>query len=386
MSQPLREDQGSSPKKPNPAQLIAFYLPQFHPIPENDTWWGTGFTEWRNVVRARPRFAGHEQPHLPADLGFYDLRIPEVRQAQADLARRYGISAFCYYHYWFHGRRLLHRPFDEVLASGEPDFPFCLCWPNENWTSSWDGGDRSILISQDYSSEDDLNHIRWLAEAFSDPRYLRVEGKPLFLVYRASRLPDARRMVETWREECQRLGVGDIYLCQVHSVREVRDPRTLGFDGAVEFQPFYKDRTDLRRLHAWRRRLSRLIRAQRRPHRVYDYASLVADSIDRARPDYPLFRCAVTSWDNSPRREKSLIFHGSTPEKYEEFLRECIRWSLESPAAEPLVFVNAWNEWAEGAHLEPCERWGHGYLEATARALESAGRAPIRSRSSLYLT
>src|SRR5215475_4957626 len=180
-------------------RLVAFYLPQYHPIPENDEWWGTGFTEWTNVVSAKPVFAGHYQPHLPADLGFYDLRLPEVRQAQADLARNHGIHGFCYYHYWFQGRRLLRRPFDEVLRSGQPDFPFCLCWANENWTRVWDGSDKKLLIEQTYSADDDLAHIRWLAPAFRDPRHIRVEGKPLFLVYRARKLPDPLRTTSLWR-------------------------------------------------------------------------------------------------------------------------------------------------------------------------------------------
>src|SRR5215467_8332153 len=171
-------------------RLIAFYLPQFHPISGNDQWWGKGFTEWRNVVRGRPLFPGHYQPHLPADLGFYDLRVPEIRQAQADLAQEYGIHGFCYYHYWFNGRRLLQRPFEEILASGKPDFPFCLCWANENWTRTWDGGDDQILLAQNYSDEDDLTHIKSLIPAFRDKRYIRVNGKPVLLVYRTTSLPN----------------------------------------------------------------------------------------------------------------------------------------------------------------------------------------------------
>src|SRR5579871_1642275 len=160
------------------ARVFAFYLPQFHPIPENDAWWGNGFTEWTNVARSKPLFRGHYQPQLPADLGFYDLRLSETRQAQADLAREHGIFGFCYYHYWFSGRRVLQRPFDEVLTSGQPDFPFCLCWANENWTRSWDGRSSEVLMEQRYSDEDDLAHIRALAPALRDPRYIRIDGKP----------------------------------------------------------------------------------------------------------------------------------------------------------------------------------------------------------------
>ncbi|HEX5272668.1 MAG TPA: glycoside hydrolase family 99-like domain-containing protein, partial [Gemmataceae bacterium] len=219
-------------------RLVAFYLPQYHPIPENDAWWGPGFTEWRNVVRARPLFPGHYQPHLPADLGFYDLRVPEARAAQADLARAHGIHGFCYYHYWFGGRRLLERPFAEVLATGRPDFPFCLCWANENWTRAWDGQTRHMLVGQTYSEEDDVNHLRWLATAFRDPRYIRVEGKPLFLVYRALRIPSPLSTTTRWREEARKLGVGELYLCRVESFPDERgDPAALGFDAAVEFQP-----------------------------------------------------------------------------------------------------------------------------------------------------
>src|SRR5947207_4949510 len=218
-------------------RTIAFYLPQYHPIPENDAWWGKGFTEWTNVVKAKPLFRGHYQPHLPADLGFYDLRVAESREAQANLARQYGINGFCYYHYWFEGRRLLERPFNEVLTSRNPDFPFCLCWANENWTRIWDGGDSEVLMEQTYSEQDDLAHIRWLSHAFGDPRYIRVDNRPLFIIYRAHKLPDIRKTTAVWREECRRLGVGEVLLCRVDTAADKLPPNEVGLDAAVEFQP-----------------------------------------------------------------------------------------------------------------------------------------------------
>ena len=184
-------------------RAIAFHLPQFHPIAENDEWWGKGFTEWTNMVKAKPLFKGHYQPHFPADLGFYDLR---VREAQAELAKAHGISGFCYYHYWFQGRRLLGRPVDEILRSGWPDFPFCLCWANESWRRGWLGQERDVLISRTYDPYDDLQHCHWLAEAFVDHRYLRMKGRAVFLIYRPGHLPEPRRLTDTLRDACIKNG------------------------------------------------------------------------------------------------------------------------------------------------------------------------------------
>lgn len=359
------------------ARLLAFYLPQFHPIPENDRWWGTGFTEWTNVAEARPLFPGHEQPHIPADLGFYDLRSGEVREAQAQMAREYGIHGFCYYHYWFNGRRLLGRPLDEVLTTGRPDFPFCLCWANENWTRVWDGGSGDVLIRQDYSEEDDRQHIRWLAQVFDDRRYIRIDGRPLLLVYRASILPDPARTVAIWREECGRLGVGQPFLCRVEGFPDERgDPADLGFDAAVEFQPdLVNIGRPLRRKKSWiaLRKLG-LSNQEYGKHRIHSYGDLVERMLRRPPPPYQRFRCVTPSWDNTPRRKThGVILTDSTPALYERWLRATIETSASEAAGEPLVFVNAWNEWGEGAHLEPCRRWGRGYLEATRNALLATG-------------
>ncbi|MBA2743005.1 MAG: glycoside hydrolase family 99-like domain-containing protein [Chthoniobacterales bacterium] len=362
-------------------KLIAFYLPQFHPIPENDAWWGKGFTEWTNVARAQPLFPGHYQPHLPADLGFYDLRLPEARRAQAELARENGIHGFCYYHFWFDGRRVLERPFDEVLASGAPDFPFCLCWANENWTRTWDGLDEQVLLAQNYSDADDIAHIRWLSRAFVDNRYIRIEGKPLFLVYRATSLPDPRRTTALWREEAARLGIGELFLARVESnfLGERGDPRALGFDAAVEFQPDAltlfgqrKDRVPDARVNIegkWQLRGGDL---------WFSYREMMDAMLARAPVSYPRFAGVSPGWDNTPRRGAGAGgITECTPADFERWLRivaEESRGRMRSggPTGQA-IFINAWNEWGESCHLEPCQRWGHGYLEAAARALAADG-------------
>ena len=355
---------------------IAFYLPQFHPIPENDEWWGKGFTEWRNVTKARPQFPGHYQPHLPADLGFYDLRLTEVREAQAELARQHGIHGFCYYHYWFNGRRILERPFNEVLASGKPDFPFCLCWANENWTRVWDGGVNHVLLEQKYSAEDDLAHIQSLIPAFRDERYIRINGKPLFLVYRAELIPDPIRTTAIWREAAIKAGIGDLYLARVESYDSVHmniNGTSLGFDADVEFAPFSWNLGNVKFHGSFHRALAAvgLLPKGFINNRVVDYDAMVRGMLSRPDVDWTRFPCVTPSWDNSARRKNASIFFGSTPEKYEAWLRKIVaKTSQRCAGDEKIVFINAWNEWAEGNHLEPDLKWGRAYLEATLRGLQ----------------
>jgi lipopolysaccharide biosynthesis protein len=345
-------------------RAIAFYLPQYHPIPENDRWWGKGFTEWTNVSKARPTFIGHYQPHLPADLGFYDLRVPEVREQQAELAREYGIGGFCYYHYWFGGRRLLERPFHEVLSSGRPDFPFCICWANENWTRRWDGSEAEILMAQQHSDEDDRNFIRSLFPSFEDRRYIRINGKPLLMVYRAAILPDARRTAEIWRQEMRAAGLGEIYLCAVQSFG-ILDPIPYGFDAAAEFPPHGTPTMDL----TVRIPKSNLHFAGE----IHDYLSKADSFIYRLVPEYTLFKTVMPAWDNTPRRQDtSVIYINSSPEAYEYWLCKVVEQTIRHRKGdEQLVFINAWNEWGEGAHLEPDRRYGHRYLEATRNVLNA---------------
>ncbi len=367
-------------------KAIAFFLPQYHPTPENDAWWGKGFTEWTNVTKAKPLFPDHYQPHLPADLGFYDLRLPEVRQSQADLARTYGIYGFCYYHYWFSGKRILERPVNEILKSGEPDFPFCICWANENWTRTWDGQEKAVLLEQKYSEQDDRDHINSLADTFRDPRYIRIDGKPLFLVYRTTKLPNPKRTAEIWREEAKKLGIGELFLCRVESFGGdsiILAPDEIGFDAAVEFQPDGRYVGDLLYRNEFLQNLNRIgfdFQSYGKDNNIWSYAQLVDNVLaNRQQSPYKKFPCVTPQWDNSARRKTgATIFHGSTPELYEKWLKTTIEQTHFEHLDENIVFINAWNEWGEGNHLEPCQKWGLSYLEATQRALKESSKFSTR--------
>ena len=374
------------PTTPPPIRAVAFFLPQYHPTPENDAFWGTGFTEWRNVVQARPRFEGHEQPHLPADLGFYDLRVAETRAAQAAMARGAGLHGFSWYHYWFGGRRVLHRPFDAVLADPSYDFPFMLTWANENWTRAWDGGANEVLLAQSYSDADTIAHARHLTPAFADPRYIRVSGRPAFAVYNADELPDPRRWSDLFRDTCAAEGI-DPYLIRVERYldRDTRPPAALGFDAALEFQPFSRNfrrwlslRPDLK--HHLPRRIAHRLRREAGRFRAldthYDMEAFVAFDICQDAPDYTLFPGVCPSWDNSARRPKGkgIIFRNSSPALFGDWVTAKSR-SFAPEGDENLLFINAWNEWAEGNHLEPCLRHKRGWLGATARGLSNGSVA-----------
>jgi glycosyltransferase involved in cell wall biosynthesis/SAM-dependent methyltransferase len=344
-------------------RAIAFYLPQFHPIPENDRWWGKGFTEWSNVSRAKPQFEGHYQPRLPGELGFYDLRILDIQRRQIELAKLYGLSGFCYHHYWFGGTRLLSQPLDQLLAHPELDFPFCLCWANENWSRRWDGLEEEVLIAQRHSPEDDLAFIRDIAPALADPRYIRIDGRPLLIVYRPALLPDARATAERWRAYCRDAGIGDLYLVSTQAF-DRRDPHEFGFDAAMEFAPnnlgVSPVSSPMPHMHSQFRGA------------VYDYRQLLEFSRHYQRPDgYDLFRSVTPMWDNEPRRtNRGTVFVHSSPARYGEWLENACRYTEQHLGPDrPLVFINAWNEWAESAYLEPDRRFGYAYLQATADAL-----------------
>jgi hypothetical protein len=350
-------------------RLIAFYLPQYHPIPENDAWWGKGFTEWANVTAARPVFPGHYQPHLPADLGFYDLRLAEVREAQAQLARNYGINGFCYYYYYFNGKRLLNRPLDENLSSGKPDFPFCICWANENWTRRWDGNDCHILIEQHHSTEDDIHFILQLIPVLKDKRYIRVNNKLLLLIYRVDRMGNPQKTAECWRDILKKEINEDLYLCAVNNFVKDINPTLIGFDGTVQFPlDFHPDFRIDNKMFATSNDFN--IEAIK-DHWILDYPSIINNMVSMEKPSYKFFRGVFPSWDNTPRRQNSsAIFINSSPELYKLFLQATLaRTRAEQSGEEQLVFINAWNEWAEGACLEPDQKYGLRWLEVTKEAL-----------------
>jgi hypothetical protein len=333
-------------------RALAFYLPQFHPIPENDSWWGKGFTEWTNVTRAGPLFEGHYQPHLPADLGFYDLRVPETRAAQAAMAAAYGIEGFCYYHYWFGGgRRILERVFREVLESGAPDFPFCLCWANSSWTGVWHNAADKMLMEQVYPGEADyVAHFECVLPAFQDARYVRVAGRPVFLVFEPEMLPDAAGFCALWRRLAAQAGLPGLHLLGVrHHLLDWR-PEAFGLDGTVDMRiPLYT--------RDWL-----LARSQ---NLVLDHRELAALEVGEAVAGVESYPCVGPSWDNTPRLGmRGLVYRNSSPELFRGVVRRAVEVLAGRPAERQLLFLKAWNEWAEGNHLEPDQRFGHGWLEA----------------------
>ncbi len=348
---------------------IAIYLPQFHPIPENDEWWGKGFTEWTNVAQAQPLFRNHYQPKYPADLGYYDLRCVDTQIEQAKMARAHGIYGFAYYHYWFHGKRLLHRPMDTLLQNNNIDLPFCLFWANETWSRRWLGEEKDILIKQTYSCEDDQKHIKHLLHIFNDKRYITVDGRPVFIIYRPTHFPDIRKTLETFRTQCAADGVNTPYFIASNSHAGRKDLRQYGFDAILNFEPqlgvlpdFLNDELAMRKLGA---NLKVGILDARL--KIYDY-QLAKEKMYRRTFDYPNFPCSFVNWDNSARRGRNgIIMHNVSAEIFEKYLHlhiESLKRMKYDHPDENFVFINAWNEWAEGNYLEPDIKYGYQFLNA----------------------
>ncbi len=345
-------------------RAIAFYLPQFHPIPENDEWWGKNFTEWRNVARGQPQFPGHVQPNLPGDLGYYDLRVADVQRQQVDLAKEYGLYGFCFYYYWFQGKRLLEYPLDRYVGDEEIDFPFCLCWANETWSRRWDGSESEILIKQIYSDEYAKEIFNDFARYMQDPRYIEIDGQKIISIYRAADVPQIHLYVDVWRRCAEERG-WKLLICSCLTFG-AGDPTAQGFDAAIQFPP-----------HGV---VAKEVTAETNVNsefvgKVYSYASVVSNQIADPLSTFPLFRGVMPSWDNTARRmERAHIYAGHSPELFSIWLNDAFEKTLSDSDGNNYIFINAWNEWAEGAFLEPDAQYGRARLEALRFSVTGGGR------------
>ena len=351
------------------ARAIAFYLPQYHPIPENDEFWGKGFTEWSNVAKAKPLFSGHCQPFLPSDLGFYDLRVPEVRQQQALLAEQAGIEGFCYWHYWFgNGKRALERIFDEVLSTGEPTLPFCLGWANESWTGKWHGLHNEIIFKQEYPGEDDhKQHFFSLLPAFKDSRYIQVDGKPIFLIYRPHLIPDFARFQNLWETLSRENGLDGIYWISNGSL-DAQETLDLGINGFAKNNLSeiidYSQNKYFRKLRYFYSRIT----SRRRPS-ILDYKHYVeySKTIQLHENEFPVL---YPNWDSTPRLGlNGYVLLNSNPSLFADLLEHTISKIAHKPFQQRIIFLKSWNEWAEGNVLEPSMIFGRSYLDECSRVL-----------------
>ena len=375
-------------------RIIGLYLPQYHPIPENDEWWGKGFTEWMNVAKAKPLFRGHYQPRIPADLGFYDLRLPEIREQQAQLAREAGLEGFCYYHYWFgNGRQLLERPFNEVLASGKPDFPFCLCWANHDWTNkTWQKGNNfrrdSMIMKMEYDKEDYVRHFNYVLPAFRDPRYITVDGKPLFAVWAPHHIPDAREFIDLWQQLARENGLPGIHFVgHTDNAGKGLPGQAADYYSADKAKEYYQAVLDLgfdAVMSSGYRRAVALLQGKTRmmwrmlsgktfapTYSKMDYSRLMANYYVPEDAGENIYPTLLPQWDRTPRAGKnSEIVVDSTPDRFQETVETAIELIRQKEPEHQLLFLKAWNEWGEGDYVEPDQRFGHGWLDAIRNAIE----------------
>ena len=352
---------------------IAIYLPQYHPLPLNDEAWGKGYTEWTNVTNSKPRFPGHYQPHLPGDLGFVDLRLEESRIAQAQLAKQFGIDGFCYYHYWITGRKLMERPFEEVLLTGKPDFPFMLCWANENWSRAWTDRADNLLIEQIYSEEDDRQHIRNLIPAFKDARYIRIDGKCVFAIWRPLVIPNPDRTLQIFREEAAKEGI-ELYFIAVEHNEKVPEYLKHGYDAGMEFQPHcHYDYSKYRDYSVFLlNKICKIFFGKAKIPAINSYKKYMRYVSSKPMPTYKRYPCVMPGWDNAARKKSRafVCWVGNTPQLFKEWVIRTFRKFVPFSKEENLIFVNAWNEWGEGCHLEPDLKWRTQFLEAYKEAVD----------------
>lgn len=356
-------------KTDNLVKLIAFYLPQFHSIPINNQHHGRGFTDWNNVTKAIPQYTGHYQPKLPTDLGFYNLNDVRIMKQQAEIAKLYGLYGFCFHYYWFSGARLLETPIFNWLNDKTIKMPFCLCWANENWSKLWDGGDKELIQKQQILEGDDEKFFNDILPFFVDERYIKIGNKPVLIIYRPDIFEKEIRskFISKLRELTKKNGFDDLYLIMSEAFGVKEPPENLGFDGVVEFPPHGMRQRGFRH-----KKLKCFINPKYKGN-IMDLQDYIENKKYLYKVDYKLFKTVFPSWDNSARKAYSngLICHGATPELYKSWLNDCIKYTKEhNNQNEQLVFINAWNEWAEGAYLEPDTKYGYAYLQATKEVLE----------------
>lgn len=349
------------------ARVIAFYLPQFHPIVENDDWWGKGFTEWTNVGKAKSLFPGHNQPRVPADLGYYDLRLPEVREIQANMAREAGIEGFCYYHYWFAGRRLIEKPFNEVLTSEKPNFPFSLCWANHSWEQkTWSAdGKNKMLIEQTYPGiEDHINHFNAVLPAFKDKRYIRVNNKPIFGVYSPKDIPNVSAYIKLWNDLAQKEGFnGVFFVAIIFKSKDIETYTKDGFD-AVVFDVMFKRKSLMRFFNLVIHKLFKI-------PSIIDYRDYSKTLLSEMPVSTDVFPCVLPNYDHTPRsRSKGHLFSNSTPSNWGKLMGGLLEKLKDKKKDENVIFLKSWNEWGEGNYMEPDLKYGNGFLDALHKVLK----------------
>ncbi|MFN8769363.1 MAG: glycoside hydrolase family 99-like domain-containing protein [Neisseriaceae bacterium] len=359
-----------SEKQRSIVKNIALYLPQFHQVKENDQWWGKNFTEWNNVTKAVPQYYNHYQPHLPFDVGYYDLLNKNTLLQQIDIAKNYGIYGFCYYFYWFNGRRILEKPLDIILNNQDLDMPFCYFWANDSWVRTWHGfsdfehGDQ-VLQQQEHNDQDDINVMEYLCKnVFKDERYIKIDNKPVFILYHIYLFKDIKKTTQVWRDVCKRNGFDDIFLINVMMPDLIdNDPISMGFNATMQFPPIATVQSQAKVT----------VLNPKFSGKTYCYNSVVHSEINRTFSHQNVIRGCFMSWDNEARRPfKGTSYIGSTPEEFHHYLSGMNQFASKNKiSGESLVFINAWNEWAEGAHLEPDREYGYSWLEVVAKIINN---------------
>ncbi|WP_312902350.1 glycosyltransferase WbsX family protein [Chryseobacterium taichungense] len=362
---------------------LAFYLPQYHPVPENDEWWGKGFTEWTNVTKAKPLFEGHDQPIYPADLGYYDLRVPQVREQQAQMAKDYGLFGFIYYHYWFGNKKqLLETIANDVLTSGKPDFPFCFCWANETWSGIWHGLTEKILVEQVYPNEQDLtDHFNYLLPFFKDERYIKVDNKPLFIIYHPSHLDEGDpHYISKFRELAKKNGFDDLYIMASNKLRDDVDLKSMGYDGKISnaFQkawiPYIRKGEYISHYQYYKNRIIELFGFKKniKPKVLTQDAKAIVNDLQFVESNVATYPCVLPNWDNTPRSgHRGVVITDTSPELFEKQIEKAIAYLEDkNDYPEQLLIIKSWNEWAEGNILEPDKKYGFRYLNTLKRILD----------------